>query len=238
MRRWWPALSWALVFGCDEVAPPAATPDAGSAVDAGFAEVWPTPPIEATPPMIGPCPPGWRAVTAGDITSCDPWPDNGWVDCSAGAAHFPGTEGCAPLGRCPAGAWADDLPATGVIYVQAGAAGGDGSMQRPFATIGAATRAGGVARLIAVAKGEYAERVQLPAGFTRRTCTTGGQPAASGRLRLLPATHLAVGVPLEALWHRGVTIGRKSRCGVPNGLKTGSQKTAKGAGGVEVAMAR
>jgi len=109
------------------------------------------------------CPSGWREVPDPEIdglATCDPFPESGPADCAADEAHFPGEPGCARVGpACPAGDFADDLPAgASVIYVRAGAAaGGDGTLASPFARIGDALAQASDGDVVAVGKGTYDE---------------------------------------------------------------------------------
>src|SRR5688572_23985056 len=97
------------LIGCDVPAPLA---------DAGTDAATPMELMEAAPPVLTPCPAGWGEVTIGGVVVCDPTP-GGPVECDAGEARFPGTAACAPVGRaCPAGEFADELPASGVVYVR------------------------------------------------------------------------------------------------------------------------
>lgn len=122
------------------------------------------PPI--APPALTPCPEGWREIAPaepGDVATCDPYPEGGALECPLGHAHFPGEPGCAPVGSpCPAGDWAEGLADDGtVLFVRAGASGGDGTRTRPFGTIADAMAAARDGSTIALAKGRYAERVAL-----------------------------------------------------------------------------
>lgn len=123
-------------------------PPGDSGLDAGSSRV--AAPARPAPRRVA-CPEGWReVVTSSGERACDPYPERGPVPCGPGEAHLPGTPGCAPLGPCAAGEWADDLPATGVVYVRAGAVGGDGSRAAPFGALSealAAVRPGGVIAL-------------------------------------------------------------------------------------------
>ncbi len=120
--------------------------------------------------MLTPCPRGWVAQPDADgVVTCAPWPDA--VDppaCADGEAWFPGGGGCTPLGpACPAGDFAADLPATGVLYVATSAApGGDGSRGAPFGTIADALRAATPGTVVAVGKGTWDEAITVPAGVT------------------------------------------------------------------------
>lgn len=133
-------------------------PDAGSA-DAGPGPFLPLQPLD---PDLRPCPSGWHTVTDPEngIVTCEPWPSGGRQACGRGEAHFPGGEGCEPIGTpCPAGDWADDLPAgDGVHYVRAGSAGGGrGTIESPYGRIADALDAAGDGDLIALSKGVFDE---------------------------------------------------------------------------------
>jgi hypothetical protein len=172
-------LLWTIGCSADDSA--TADADGGDADGDDVPEVGPTPPEipwldagqpEIAPPVLTPCPAGWREVTDAEsgIVSCDPWPEGGPIDCAAvGEAHFPGEPGCARIGSaCPAGDWAEDLPTdVTVLYVKAGAsAGGDGTATLPFATIADAVAAGRSGTVIALSKGTFDEAVLLPGHMT------------------------------------------------------------------------
>lgn len=164
---WVVAALWIAGCGGGGSASDAAAPDARA--DAGFS---PATPAAPAPPVLVPCPAGWREVAGvdGAPTTCDPWPESGFADCAASdEVMFPGGGGCTRVGAaCPAGDFADDLPTDRpIVYALAGApAGGDGSLSRPYATISEATRAAAPApgTVVAVGKGEYDELVSVPAG--------------------------------------------------------------------------
>jgi len=88
------------------------------------------------PPIaIAPCPEGWREVDDGSgVTTCDPYPEGGALECPAGQAHFPGEPGCTPVGApCPAGDFSATLPADrNVVYVQPGGTGDGSSPTSPY----------------------------------------------------------------------------------------------------------
>jgi len=120
------------------------------------------------PPALTPCPPGWHEVTVAATTECHPYGSAGPETCPAGEAHFPGEPGCRTVGDvCPSGDWPTGLPTDGVlIHVKAdAAAGGDGSLGRPYAGLGEvpwiSLRAGAT---VALAKGAYEGVVSLKAG--------------------------------------------------------------------------
>lgn len=154
--------------GCGDGGGPAAT-----TVDAGADAVVALPDQPAPPmrPVLTPCATGWREVSTIDgPTTCEPWPESGHADCtSIDEAHFPGTPGCSRIGpECPAGDFPEGLPAgTPVRYVLATAApGGDGSIDRPFATVTAALVGVPTATIVAVGKGSYDEAFNVPGGVT------------------------------------------------------------------------
>ncbi|MCC7535395.1 MAG: hypothetical protein IT379_04245 [Deltaproteobacteria bacterium] len=123
----------------------------------------------AGPPVITPCPTGWReAASPAGVPFCDPWPEGGRRSCGpADEVQLPGEPGCRRIGPvCPDGDWADDLPADRpIVYVRADAeVGGDGTRERPFASIGAAMDVARTRGVVAVAKGVYAEQVDVRAG--------------------------------------------------------------------------
>ncbi len=167
------------------------TPDGGAdatppdaATDAGVSPVAPAPPAVAAPPLLTPCTAGFREVTVGDDPAhCEPWPEAGRETCGEYEAHFPGTPGCTPIGApCPAGDFADSLPTGPIVYVLAGATGGDGTESAPFGSIADGVRAAGSSATLALGKGTYDETVRLTPGVvirgacaseTRITNTTG-----------------------------------------------------------------
>lgn len=130
----------AYLLACDS--PPMDTPDAGLTTDASAPVLAPALPSAPAEPMLRPCPDGWREVQTSNLVTCDPWPPGGQQTCADGEAHYVGTAGCAPVGSpCPAGDFADGLPAQQVVYVKAGAGpGGVGTQAQPFATIFEAIR--------------------------------------------------------------------------------------------------
>lgn len=192
-----PALvSMALGAGCGDdgggpdAGPIDASPD--GMVDGGSLVAPPEIPwlADGVPPiMLTPCPAGWREVTDGHVTECDPYPAGGPDTCAAGEAHFPGEPGCRPIGdACPGGDYATTLPATGpILYVKAGAApGGDGSLASPFgllSDVGWSSLAAGTT--VALAAGDYEGTLPLRVGV-------GVVGACVERTRL---TGLAVPVP-------------------------------------------
>ncbi len=123
-------------------------------------------------PVFAPCPPGWRETTDpddGDVVTCDPWPEAGAVECAAvDEAHFPGEAGCRRVGSpCPEGDWADDLPAGGeVVYVRAGAEGGDGTRELPYGSVDEGLRAARSGEIVAISKGTFDEELVVGRAVT------------------------------------------------------------------------
>lgn len=158
-----------------------ATSDAAhdaSASDAGSLDAGP-PPFEVAQPMLPvltPCPPGWREVEDPDgPTICEPWPVSGAADCTGAEAHFPGEPGCAPIGRpCPADGFPADLPTDRpVVYVLAGATGGDGTRALPFGRIDDALAVAAAGSVVAIGRGEYDEAVRVTRGVSLRGACAG-----------------------------------------------------------------
>jgi len=154
-----------LAVGCggdDGPLDDAGAADGGSG-DAGFEGAAP-PEL----PGMTPCPEGWREVGEAPAI-CEPWPEGGPLDCGPGEAHFPGAPACARIGTaCPAGEWAEDLPAdVPVLRVSATApTGGDGSVAAPFAAVDEAVAAAAPTTVIAVGRGTFTGAVRLSAGLT------------------------------------------------------------------------
>ncbi len=149
----------------DDGAPPEDAGPGDGGGDASIVVEPPAPPTDPAPPARG-CPAGFTATSDG---VCDPWPD-GPLDCEPHEIQVPGSATCERLGpACPAASeWATDLPSSGTIrFVRAGAAaGGDGSRDAPFSTIGEAASLAGAGDVIAVTAGTYDEAVSLRGGVT------------------------------------------------------------------------
>ena len=122
------------------------------------------------PPMLTPCPDGWREATNGEGTPiCQPYPEGGAAACPSGQAHFPGEAGCAPVGQpCPAGQFADGLPTDrGIVYVQPGATGGDGTVGRPLGSVSELTPAQlSTEIVVALSKGTHEGPIRMSGGLT------------------------------------------------------------------------
>lgn len=172
MRGW--VIGAALLVGCGgdphggspDAGPDGSGEDGGEPVEPAPPEA-PAPPASPAAPRMTPCPEGWRAVEdpdAPELVTCNPWPEGGRQDCAADEAHFPGSAACERIGTaCPAGDYAEDIPVGAVVvHVRAGAVpGGDGSVETPFATIGAAIAAAPDEAVIALSKGTFDEVVTL-----------------------------------------------------------------------------
>ncbi len=149
---------------------------ADARADASVDAAPPTPSVDipwlesGVPPItLTPCPSGWREVPSEHgITTCDPYPTDGPLDCGPGEGHFHGEDACRPVGDpCPAGQFAASLPTDGtVIYVDPDATpGGDGSLAQPLTAISEvrwSSLAAGTT--VALAKGTHAGTLPLKAG--------------------------------------------------------------------------
>ncbi len=160
------SLVWVLAAGCSNETGFDETADAGQEADGGPG-FEPAPPEPPERPRMTPCPKGWHEVADRDdpdLVTCDPWPKGGPRDCALDEAHFPGGAGCERIGTaCPAGDWAEDLPAgASTLYVKAGAAaGGDGTLASPFARIADAVAVAGDDAVIALSKGTFDESLTI-----------------------------------------------------------------------------
>lgn len=154
-----------LLVGCD-----AATIDDAGSPEAGT-DAGPDARREAALPDFGACPEGWGEARVDEVTVCDPTP-GGLAPCPEGQARFVGTDACEPIGGpCPAGDFADDLPA-GALHVRPGGSG-DGSASAPFGAIAEAVAVAAEGDTIALAKGRFDEAVVLPVGVTLRGACAG-----------------------------------------------------------------
>jgi hypothetical protein len=173
-------------------------------------------PMSPAPAVLTPCAPGFREVVDGETTICDPYPESGPESCEPGEAHFPGGGGCESIGEpCPAGDFAEALPAD-TIYVQAGAAaGGDGSAAAPYDGLGRVSWTSlGSGATVALSKGSFEGSLPLKAGVTVVgacaaettltgvdapvasvvTVTSSGDPAVVRNLTIRGAPQYGVGV--------------------------------------------
>jgi hypothetical protein len=189
-------------------------PSSDAGLDAGLVIAAPAPPL---PPVLTPCPAGWREVAdASGLITCDPWPATGYrTDCAWDEAHFAGTPGCARIGtECPADGWPADLPTDRVVvYVDDdAAAGGDGaSRASAFASIGAATAMAPAGAVIAVATGRYDEAVSVGAGITLwGACVSGTRILA----RLLAEGNAALELAADGAGARNLGIDAPEGAGI------------------------
>jgi hypothetical protein len=173
--RFFPSLILLLIslsFGCGggsvaspDAGPPGALPTPGL-VDIPWLAAG-SPPLTPSPARV--CPAGFREIrTDTGVQLCDPWPEGGPLDCPSGSAHFPGEAGCAAIGTaCPAGEWPEGLPTDRtIVYVRAGAVGGDGAVTSPYGAIMQAMTRAPAGAVIAVARGAYSEPVEVFAGMS------------------------------------------------------------------------
>jgi hypothetical protein len=117
------------------------------------------PPDPPLPVDMRPCALGWSEIELeGGGFECVP-PTR--VVCPEGAVQFAGDASCTVLGEaCARRAWPDDLPARGVVYVQPGAVGGDGSAAAPLGRISLALSST-TAPIIALSPGDHPADLQV-----------------------------------------------------------------------------
>ena len=106
---------------------------------------------------VGPptkCLTGWALVTGG---WCEPILPKG--KCPAGTMEVIGKATCQPIGDCGSGTWGKIKTTASTIFVNQSYSGSspDGSLAKPYITIGAALKAAGAGAHIAVAAGTYKE---------------------------------------------------------------------------------
>ncbi len=161
---------------CGDEVPPEDPVDSGvvdaadSAAPDAVTSFAPAPP--AAPALDG-CPPGFTLTAAAadpEFTYCDALPAAGMPECADDAMWVPGEAGCIPIAPpCPADGFPDDIPAGAeVVYVRAGATGGDGSLALPFASIAAGVAAAASGGFVAIAPGQYIERPSISRPVTLR----------------------------------------------------------------------
>ncbi|MBO6936739.1 MAG: right-handed parallel beta-helix repeat-containing protein [Deltaproteobacteria bacterium] len=201
-----PALALLLLVACGD--------DDRVEMDAGPGDgaVEPLAPAEAALPSMTPCPDGWREVSAGSATVCEPWPEGGRTRCLSTEALLPG--GCTPLPECPVGDFAEGVGELGtdVRFVLEGAAG-DGSEGNPYGTISQALAGATPNTVIALGKGSYIERVGLPGGVdlvgacARETFLRSDEASVTGRDAVLATNGEGVSV-------RGLTVQSGTLAGI------------------------
>ena len=183
---------------------------------AADAEVWsgPVPPVA---PRFEPCPAGWRLASdaTGAVLGCDPWPADGRATCPDDQTHFPGEPGCTLIGSpCPAGEFPEALPAGAtVLYVRAGATGGDGSATAPYGTVDEAIAVATPGTIIALAKGTHPGGFRLTLAVTLwGACAAETTIMAGKGLARTPIWSQASGVVVQNLTVEGgpIFIGRGS----------------------------
>ena len=178
----------------------------------------PDPPALPSPPVLTPCPEGWREVmNAAGIVECDPWPESGHADCADDEAHFVGEPSCTRIGPpCPEDGFPEGLPSDRtIVYVREGATAGDGSREAPFGSIAQGIRAvaasGGV---VAIATGRYDEWVKVSRGVTLWGACVGGTMLTSS-VRTTPTTKIGVVTALGPdVVVRSLTIDAPERSGI------------------------
>ncbi len=160
-----------LLAGCD---PSGEAPDAGATADAPGGSNAQIPWLAAGEPPVAwpvmtPCPEGWRELLdPSGVAVCDPSPEGGAPTCEGFSQWVPGAPACRHVGSdCPADGVPTPLPSSGVLHVRAdAAAGGDGSLASPFATVRDAIAAATAGTTVAIHRGSYVESVRVPRGVT------------------------------------------------------------------------
>ncbi len=218
VRRLSPLLAAVALCACPP--PPVDVPDA-AVVDAGVDALAdclsaPAPPAPAaTADWV--CPAGWNAVpawtaSADDTASipkvCEPPPLP--PTCPDGTRAAVGSSACAPIGDpCPTGDFPAIAPGTGVLFVKAGATGGDGSSPAsPLGTIFAALAASTAGSTIVVAKGTYTEYLPVTRAVTiLGACATGTIITAPSRDANKGTVDLGAAATLQNLQITGPRVG-------------------------------
>jgi len=170
------------------------------------------PPEDIPSPESPACPVGWTA----DGSSCvggEPLLD----ECDGAAVWSPSEARCVePVNPCPAGVWPAPPPdAMATLYVSATSTNGDGSIARPFRTIGEALDLAISGTAILVAEGTYPEEVVLerPNLFLVGVCAGGvtidGGPGVGLAVRTDSVVHgvTAVGDQVGFAAHPGTVVG-------------------------------
>ncbi len=123
----------------------------------------PEPPAAPMLPVVA-CPEGWAIATSPHgFRYCHPFP-SGIPTCTGASFPSIGGTGCTPVGDvCPEGEWASEGVEGASVYVRPGALDGDGTMARPYGSIGEAIEAlpSPPLNTIMLAKGRYEERLDL-----------------------------------------------------------------------------
>ncbi len=142
---------------------------------------WTVAPPAAPSPIVLVCPDGWSSAVRGDGTTvCEPWAGER-PTCGEDELLIPGV-GCEPISPCTA-----PVPDAGRALVSAGApAGGDGSAERPYATIYDAWRAG--ARDVMLSDGSHAFSRSVSGMTIEGRCPAMTELVLSGELVLTDVT--------------------------------------------------
>jgi hypothetical protein len=155
---------------------------------------------------VGPpatCLTGWAVTSRG---WCEPLLPK--AECAEGSMAALGSSACQPMGSCGSSTWGDiQLTATTIHVDQAYSGGGsDGSLTKPFTTIGDALKVATANAHIAVAAGTYGEglSIQIPLRLEGRCAamvTIKGTDAAK------PAVEIVAKVELRDLTVKGPGVG-------------------------------
>lgn len=158
MRTTWTSIAApmavCILAGCG---PSPSAPDAAVAPDGGPSVAAPE------PPRLAPCPPGWTPLGRDGVSACEPTPAGSPPACPGATYRLPGATTCVAIddgcGDGPFPAAPDGVAS--VVYVAAGATGGDGTIERPFGSI---VEALAPDRAILIGAGTYEGSLDLPAG--------------------------------------------------------------------------
>ncbi len=167
MRPAFAGLCCLLASACPPASGETPAPDGGGLEVTPVAP--PSPPQAPEAVTLTPCPAGWQEVpgASGAPSTCEPWPAAGPGACAADEARFPGDATCGRVGTaCGADEWAVGLPGASVLYVRAGATGGDGSRATPYGSIAAAMAVATPGATVALGAGTFSEPVTLRPGVT------------------------------------------------------------------------
>jgi len=148
---------------CGDDAGPMPARDGSVGADGGVGSI-----ASPAPPALTPCIEGWATAGEAGHEECEPYPGDGPLDCPDGEADLPGGVGCEPLGAaCPTGDFATALPAdSAIVYVLPGAAGGDGSLARPYGGFLEFSLARlPLGAIIALGAGTHEGPIELPRGI-------------------------------------------------------------------------
>jgi hypothetical protein len=149
------------------------------------------PPALPSPPRHLPCPPRWIEVDG----ACSP-PSR--VTCAGGQVQWIDEVGCAPMDACPAGRFAENLPA-GTLYVDPASPGGSGTEADPFRALADAIAAAIRGDTIALARGVHTGSVAVAGVAIAGACASETEVRGVGSAPALIAGDLDLrGVTLAA----------------------------------------